>query len=497
MTEFSNYGGVGIMGFISPMDTRDTYAVIDPIYGIDGIRNVSDINELNSITLERRRSGMFVGIEGGTRYFKLKDVVWSFDISDWEEIFFYTISQTAITSNQIVGGTLNYSTKTLTLDTSSGGTITITGLTDTYITGGTYNQESSNLELTNNYGNTIEITGFTSPLNVSGNTGLGIENSLLFTTYNTLLDPTLEMGSSIGGLEQGTKVSNLSGKSFVKLFDELLFPTLQPTYTIPTISLNITNQKLEVGSKYNQSITVTGRKNDAGEFSYFRIMRSGDEIGSTFDLDKTSAPNIPDQFGYQNHNNPNFNFSFTYDEDFVIPLGLPTSSTEYIGVGSYFSGLPKNTNKGTLDTRFPQTRSINAPQSSDSSFETTPKIITGIFPFYYGVLDTEPTIEDVVNSISNGTANKVLTEASGNITINFNTTTKFLWFAHLSNYEQKTQWFVSSDNKGLMSSSSLFKPGVVSSVDSELGYWSNVNFLLYLGNYATTINTVTLGNNLF
>ncbi len=63
MAEFSSYGGVGIMGFISPMDTLDTYAVIDPLYGIDGIRNVENETELNQITYERRRAGMLVGIE--------------------------------------------------------------------------------------------------------------------------------------------------------------------------------------------------------------------------------------------------------------------------------------------------------------------------------------------------------------------------------------------------------------------------------------------------
>ena len=49
MADFSSVGGVGIMGFISPMDTRDTYAVIDPLYGIDGIRNVGSVEDLSRI----------------------------------------------------------------------------------------------------------------------------------------------------------------------------------------------------------------------------------------------------------------------------------------------------------------------------------------------------------------------------------------------------------------------------------------------------------------
>jgi hypothetical protein len=80
-------GGIGIMGFISPMDTEDTYAVIDPVYGIDGLRNVDTVDELNSISFERRRPGMIVGVGGGEKYYKLKNLNdWLFDISDWLEI---------------------------------------------------------------------------------------------------------------------------------------------------------------------------------------------------------------------------------------------------------------------------------------------------------------------------------------------------------------------------------------------------------------------------
>jgi len=87
MSKFELVGGIGIMGFITPMDTEDTYAVIDPIYGVDGLRNVDTIENLNSISFERRRSGMIVGIGGGEKYYKLKNLSdWSFDISDWDEL---------------------------------------------------------------------------------------------------------------------------------------------------------------------------------------------------------------------------------------------------------------------------------------------------------------------------------------------------------------------------------------------------------------------------
>ena len=49
-TDFDLIGGVGIMGFISPMNTEDTYPVIDPIFGVDGLRNVDTIEDLNLIS---------------------------------------------------------------------------------------------------------------------------------------------------------------------------------------------------------------------------------------------------------------------------------------------------------------------------------------------------------------------------------------------------------------------------------------------------------------
>jgi hypothetical protein len=84
MSDFNLSGGIGVMGFIAPMNTEDTYSVIDPIYGIDGLRNVDDILDLNNVTIERRRAGMLVGVNGGESYYKLKNITWDLTINDWE-----------------------------------------------------------------------------------------------------------------------------------------------------------------------------------------------------------------------------------------------------------------------------------------------------------------------------------------------------------------------------------------------------------------------------
>ena len=94
------------MGYLSPMDTEDRYAVIDPIYGIDGLRNVETLEHLNLIPEERRRAGMIVGVNGGDVYYKLKNISWTNDITDWIEIDFTNqISVDKETPQGVINGT--------------------------------------------------------------------------------------------------------------------------------------------------------------------------------------------------------------------------------------------------------------------------------------------------------------------------------------------------------------------------------------------------------
>ncbi len=89
MSSFELIGGIGVMGYLSPMDTEDSYAVIDPIYGIDGLRNVNTVTDLNLIPFERRRAGMIVGVNGGEAYYRLKNIEWINDLTDWVELDFH------------------------------------------------------------------------------------------------------------------------------------------------------------------------------------------------------------------------------------------------------------------------------------------------------------------------------------------------------------------------------------------------------------------------
>lgn len=344
---------------------------------------------------------------------------------------------------------------------------------------------------------------FLGSISVSANTGLGIvSGETLYTTYNTLLSPTLEMPTAVGGIPSGTTVSSLIGDTFVSLFDDLLFPTVLPTYTIPTISIGgVSNTLAEVGSTISLSLTATGVKNDAGRFTELRLLRDGNPIFTDVTLTSGFTTDIPSQFGYTDPNNPNISYTISptpYSEVYTLPAptGLnTTTSTLYKADGNYFTGLAKQNNKGATDVRASQVRSVNAPQSASTNYDSTTFTYNNIYPFFWGVSTTQPTTSGIAALISGGSSNKVLLSAAGTIIIPFAAVSQYLWFATFTNYPDKTKWYVDALNNGNIGGpTNLFQSPVSQSVNSPNGYWSGINFDIYIGNYQTTNTSMQLRN---
>lgn len=63
-------------------------------------------------------------------------------------------------------------------------------------------------------------------------------------------DLTLEMPNAVGGIAKGTTVESLKGRTISEILDDLLFPTVNPTYTNPSVTLSISGYSLtqEVGA---------------------------------------------------------------------------------------------------------------------------------------------------------------------------------------------------------------------------------------------------------
>lgn len=54
-------------------------------------------------------------------------------------------------------------------------------------------------------------------------------------------DKTLAMPNAVGGIAKGTTLEQLEGKTFNAIFDDLLFPTVNPTFTAPSATIAFKN----------------------------------------------------------------------------------------------------------------------------------------------------------------------------------------------------------------------------------------------------------------
>lgn len=57
--------------------------------------------------------------------------------------------------------------------------------------------------------------------------------------YKSALSDNIATANDLGGIPAGTTVAQLKNKTFSQLFDELIFPTVNPTFEAPTASLSL------------------------------------------------------------------------------------------------------------------------------------------------------------------------------------------------------------------------------------------------------------------
>lgn len=116
-------------------------------------------------------------------------------------------------------------------------------------------------------------------------------------SYKSSLDPTVATVEKLGGIDAGTTVAQLTGKSYDKIFDTLIFPTVNPTFTAPSASISLKSYQnvQEIGANaptaanFNVSfnagaITLAGKKqnNRAGaqDMEASKILYSSSKVES-------------------------------------------------------------------------------------------------------------------------------------------------------------------------------------------------------------------------
>ena len=154
----------------------------------------------------------------------------------------------------------------------------------------------------------VELIEDGSKINIIFSDGTNKEIEIGSGKYESAIeDKTIAMTSSYGDFTKGTTVGDLEGKTYNELFDGILFPTVNPTFSSPSASIKLSGYSSiqEVGAaapaednftvSFNAgSINLNGSKqaNRAGaqdlENSYIYIDNQNKELPETVTLGNTS-----------------------------------------------------------------------------------------------------------------------------------------------------------------------------------------------------------------
>lgn len=148
------------------------------------------------------------------------------------------------------------------------------------------------------------------------------------TEYESAIsDKTLTTPNAVGGIAKGTKVSDLEGKTFSEMFDDLLFPTVNPEFTAPTASIAFKSYSStqEVGATGPTSANFTTGYN-AGEI----------KLNGVKQANRGGALNSTNSFIYVNGSTSNK----------TLPTKVTLGSTTFKYRAAYNEGPQPKNNKG-------------------------------------------------------------------------------------------------------------------------------------------------------
>ena len=358
-------------------------------------------------------------------------------------------------------------------DLSLSSTFKVAGLPESADVAGTDKVlvEQSGQVIRTNVNNLISDAG--SITGVAPNEAVYISGGLLGTIYNTTIGDSVE-SVEVGGADPAP-ASDWKTKSVVQVLDTILFPTIDASIASNrSVSLAVSGGggTLEVGSTASRTLTASFNQGSitngdgtsgpslVGAASLYTFTGTG--IGSVAQSSNTYSLGTPAVVFGSN----NWAVTVNYDA----------------GTGNYFD------NKGNVGTNLDGSR--NAGSVSDTSSSPS---INGIYPYFWGLADSALDAAAIIAEIEAGNANKVVSSASGTISIQWNATSKYLWFAHDATYTTKTVWYVTALNNGSIGgSTNLFGDAVTGSVDSPDALWSARNFKTYITNFATNTGSDTM-----
>ena len=259
-----------------------------------------------------------------------------------------------------------------------------------------------------------------------------------------------------GGITAGQVFS--AGTTNQQMWEKFLSKTYQPVLSNNSFSLSDISNR-EVGT--SSAISVTG--------TYTRGTISGTNI--------TTIPRYgaATEYFFNGVSNGTSNTKSLTGITTVSGANTVTASVNY-GVGNQ-----------PLDSKG---NPVGSPTSAGSL--STSKSFTGLYPYFYGVIEPEQTIDDVV--LSNLT--KVVGVSTGDISLPYSgVLSKRLVVVVPSASATKTKWFVNALNSGNIGNPGDVFPSVLTrNYDSPNSLWTNQSFKVYISESTSLDTTIQLQN---
>lgn len=189
-------------------------------------------------------------------------------------------------------------------------------------------------------------------------------------SYESSLDSTVATVEKLGGIDAGTTVAQLTGKSYDEIFDTLIFPTVNPTFTAPSASISL---------KSYQNIQEIGA--NAPTAANFNVSFNAGEI-------LLAGKKQNNRAGAQDMEASKILYSSSKVES--LPEKVVAGAMDYYYRAAYAEGpQPKDSKGNNYQTPL-------AAGSVDSGKTT----VTGYRAAYSGLVSTNAITEDVIKGMT-------------------------------------------------------------------------------------------------
>jgi hypothetical protein len=177
--------------------------------------------------------------------------------------------------------------------------------------------------------------------------------------YETFLDPSLAMPSSVGGIPAGTKVYDLRGDTLTSLINDLLFPTQYPVLTGPSSTIVSAPSTIlyEVSANVNLIFTSTLNRGS---------------INPQYGADNPYRSGLPNNFNFTGIGLIDISSSTTPYISPAFDASIPLGSLSWSVAIGYNGGVQPFDNKGN-----PYDSSLAAGTANSNTVT-----ITGVYPLF-------------------------------------------------------------------------------------------------------------------